>query len=111
MNQKIFTGANLIANDDTQLIYKGKRAALIQLHRLVSLVSPLVGVAAIINGIKHGTAFEGCWIGLISLAVPFYLHFLYKRQICDVTYNRKTDEYVATTISTLIFKIKVILFD
>ncbi|CAD7003981.1 unnamed protein product [Ceratitis capitata] len=44
--------------------------------------------------------------GFFTFVTPLLLHFITKKYVTEIHYNPKSDEYTATTISILLYKIK-----
>lgn len=49
-------------------------------------------------------------VGVFTFITPILIHFIMKKYVVDIRYNKATDEYTCYTISFFLFKNKVILF-
>ncbi|XP_055845237.1 transmembrane protein 70 homolog, mitochondrial [Episyrphus balteatus] len=101
-------------NPDETLIYQGSLAPRMKAVKVFSLTTSLTGLAAqpilMEQGMKiggTGMAVALCTVaGFFTFVTPLLLHFITKKYVTEIHYNAKTDEYIATTISILLFKIK-----
>lgn len=100
--------SNLTSNIDDKLIYTGKLSSVIRFRKLYSLTAPVCGLAFILAATEQSIMLN-CGIGIISFAIPFFTYKQHKKHIFDITYNSKTEEYAATTLSVLSTKIQVIV--
>ncbi|KAH8302776.1 hypothetical protein KR044_010740 [Drosophila immigrans] len=97
-----------------QRVYYGSLAPRMKLVKLFSLTTSLAGIAAqpilMEQGMKiggTGMAVLLCTVGgFFTFVTPLLLHFVTKKYVTELHYNRMTDEYTATTISLILTKIK-----
>lgn len=100
---------------DLKRIYYGTLAPRMRMVKLFSLTTSLAGLAAqpvlMEQGIKiggTGMAIFLCSVGgFFTFVTPLLLHFVTKKYVTELHYNQATDEYIATTISLILLKIKV----
>lgn len=102
------------ASPDEELIYTGSLAPRMKAVKVFSLTTSLTGLAAqpilMEQGMKiggTGMAVAICTVaGFFTFVTPLLLHFITKKYVTELHYNPKTEEYTATTISILLYKIK-----
>ncbi|XP_055913989.1 transmembrane protein 70 homolog, mitochondrial [Eupeodes corollae] len=110
---RTFASAKTPESDET-LIYHGSLAPRMKAVKIFSLTTSLTGLAAqpilMEQGMKiggTGMAVALCTVaGFFTFVTPLLLHFITKKYVTEIHYNAKTDEYTATTISILLYKIK-----
>ncbi|XP_073837600.1 transmembrane protein 70 homolog, mitochondrial [Musca autumnalis] len=97
-----------------QRVYYGSLAPRMKAVKIFSLTTSLAGLAAqpilLEQGMKMGgtgmAVFLCGFAGFFTFVTPFMLHFITKKYVTEIHYNPQTDEYVATTISIILQKIK-----
>uniref|UniRef100_A0A0K8UN75 Transmembrane protein 70, mitochondrial n=1 Tax=Bactrocera latifrons TaxID=174628 RepID=A0A0K8UN75_BACLA len=95
-------------------VYYGSLAPRMRAVKVFSLVTSLAGLAAqpilLEQGLNMGgkpmAAFLCGFAGFFTFVTPLLLHFITKKYVTEIHYNPKSEEYTATTISILLFKIK-----
>ncbi|XP_061401633.1 transmembrane protein 70 homolog, mitochondrial [Musca vetustissima] len=105
--------------DDTnteslQRVYYGSLAPRMKAVKFFSLTTSFAGLAAqpilMEQGMKLGgtgmAVFLCGFAGFFTFVTPFLLHFVTKKYVTEIHYNPQTDEYIATTISIILQKIK-----
>lgn len=100
---------------DGESIYSGKFTARIVRVKLFSLVTSIFGVYAqpllwqqsqLVGSTGLGVLV--CSIaGIFTFVTPVLLHFIMKKYVVDIRYNKDTDEYTGVTISFFLFKNQV----
>ena len=96
-------------------IYYGTLAPKIKAVKVFSLTTSLAGLAAQPILIEHGAkigstpllVFMCGFVGFFTFVTPVFLHFITKKYVCQIDYDRTNQEYTATTISLLLTKTKV----
>lgn len=102
-------------NPELVSVYQGKYTNQILRVKMFSLMTSAVGLVAqpvLFNkGIEvggTGLGFLMCSVvGIFTFVTPLLLHFVTKKYVIDIKYNRKTDEYTCVTISFFLFKNEV----
>ncbi|XP_054732979.1 transmembrane protein 70 homolog, mitochondrial [Anastrepha obliqua] len=95
-------------------VYYGSLAPKMKAVKIFSLTTSLAGMAAqpilMEQGLKIGgtpmAVFLCGFAGFFTFVTPFLLHFITKKYVTEIHYNPNTDEYTATTISIILYKIK-----
>ncbi|XP_011180768.2 transmembrane protein 70 homolog, mitochondrial [Zeugodacus cucurbitae] len=95
-------------------VYHGSLAPRMKAVKIFSLTTSLAGLAAqpilLEQGLNMGgkpmAVFLCTFAGFFTFVTPLLLHFITKKYVTEIHYNPKTEEYTATTISLLLFKIK-----
>lgn len=117
--QRRHFATNTTDNVDTQelqRIYYGSLAPRMRAVKVFSLTTSLAGLVAQPMLVEQGMKISGtgmavflCSIaGFFTFVTPMLLHFITKKYVTEIHYNPNTGEYVATTISLFLRKIKVI---
>lgn len=96
-------------------VYYGALAPRMKAVKIFSLTTSLAGLAAqpilLEQGLNMGgkpmAVFLCGFAGFFTFVTPLLLHFITKKYVTEIHYNPKSEEYTATTISLLLFKIKV----
>lgn len=96
-------------------IYYGTLTPRMRAVKVFSLTTSLAGLAAqpilLEQGMKIGGTGMAVFIcgiaGFFTFVTPLLLHFITKKYVTEIHYNPSTQEYVATTISIILQKIKV----
>ncbi|TDG45764.1 hypothetical protein AWZ03_007798 [Drosophila navojoa] len=99
---------------DLKRIYYGTLAPRMRLVKLFSLSTSLAGLAAqpilMEQGMKIGGTGMAVFLcsvgGFFTFVTPILLHLVTKKYVTELHYNQATDEYIATTISLILIKIK-----
>ncbi|XP_017861101.1 PREDICTED: transmembrane protein 70 homolog, mitochondrial [Drosophila arizonae] len=99
---------------DLKRIYYGTLAPRMRLVKLFSLSTSLAGLAAqpilMEQGMKIGGTGMAVFLcsvgGFFTFVTPILLHLVTKKYVTELHYNQATDEYIATTISLILLKIK-----
>lgn len=97
-------------------IYSGKYTSRIVRVKIFSLATSAMGLYAqpilwqqgqVVGGTSLGVLM--CSIaGIFTFVTPALLHFVTKKYVVDIRYNKETDEYTTITVSFFLFKNKVI---
>lgn len=116
---RLYTSKVSSANNTNEVedirVYYGGLAPRMKAVKIFSLATSLTGLAAqpilLEQGLHMGgkpmAVFLCGFAGFFTFVTPLLLHFITKKYVTEIHYNPKSDEYTATTISILLFKIKV----
>uniref|UniRef100_A0A034WT07 Transmembrane protein 70-like protein, mitochondrial n=2 Tax=Endopterygota TaxID=33392 RepID=A0A034WT07_BACDO len=110
---KASSGTNPNEVEDIR-VYYGGLAPRMKAVKVFSLATSLAGLAAqpilLEQGLNMGgkpmAVFLCGFAGFFTFVTPLLLHFITKKYVTEIHYNPKSEEYTATTISILLFKIK-----
>lgn len=98
-------------------IYTGKYNWRIIRVKIFSLTTSLLGVCAqpflwqksqLIGSTGLGVLVCSS-VGVFTFVTPILIHYIMKKYVVDIRYNKETDEYTCYTISFFLFKNKVLL--
>lgn len=107
---------NLKESDESGIsIYEGKYSRNIVRVKLFSLGTSVMGLISQPVLWQHGQVVGGTGLGILlcsmvgifTFVTPFLLHFVTKKYVVDIKYNKETDEYTCITISFFLYKNKV----
>lgn len=104
-------------SDGVISIYEGKYTKQILRVKMFSLTTSAMGLVAQPVLWQKGLEVSGTGLsvlicsvaGIFTFVTPLLLHFVTKKYVIDIEYNKKTDEYTCITISFFLFKNKVTL--
>lgn len=102
---------------DAVKVYYGSLTPRMKAVKVFSLTTSLTGMAAQPIIMEQGSKLGGApmmyflcgVVGFFTFVTPVLLHVITKKYVTDITFNPKTEEYTATTISFFLTKVEVIL--
>lgn len=98
-----------------KIIYTGQFKTRIIRVKMFSLMTSAMGLSAQPILLEKGMEIGGkglatflCTLaGVFTFVTPVLLHFVTKKYVIQITHDRETDEYVATTVSLFLMKNEV----
>ena len=104
---------------DWQRVYYGSLTPRMRAVKVFSLTTSIAGLAAqpilLEQGMKLGgtgmAVFVCGFAGFFTFVTPLLLHFITKKYVTEIHYNPLTEEYVATTISIILQRIRVSIIE
>lgn len=102
-------------DSNTVSIYEGKFTSNIMRVKLFSLATSVMGLLAQPILWEKGQEVGGTGLGLLMCSIagvftfvtPLLLHFVMKKYVIDIKYNKEKDEYTCVTLSFFMFRNKV----
>lgn len=103
------------SNPDAVSVYEGKFTKQIIRVKMFSLATSVIGLFAqpilwhrAVEASGTGLGVLVCSVaGIFTFITPLLLHFVTKKYVIDVRYNKKTDEYTCVTVSFFLFRNEV----
>lgn len=108
---------NTKQDGDAVKVYYGSLTPRMKAVKVFSLTTSLTGMAAQPIIMEQGSKLGGApmmyflcgVVGFFTFVTPVLLHVITKKYVTDITFNPKTEEYTATTISFFLTRVEVIL--